>query len=111
MCLDVLRALKRESEGGELLSGLGRELAQWTGEKVQSIEPVGEFESEASARITVGKLAIRAAAAALAATAPPTIVDAFVRTRLLQPHAALYGADAIDPQTVEVLLERALPEG
>jgi putative acyl-CoA dehydrogenase len=111
MCLDVLRALKRESEAGELISGLGRELAQWTGEKVQSIEPANEFESEGSARITVGKLATLAAASALAATAPPAVVDAFVRTRLLQQHAALYGADGIDPRTAEVLLQRALPEG
>jgi putative acyl-CoA dehydrogenase len=111
MCLDVLRALKRESEAGELVSGLGREVAQWTGEKVRSIEPANEFESEAVARVTVGKLAALAAASALAATAPPAIVDAFVRTRLLAPHAALYGAGGIDSPTMHALLQRALPEG
>src|ERR1700678_578268 len=111
MCLDVLRALKRESEAGELVSGLGREVAQWTGEKVRSIEPANEFESEAVARVTVGKLAALAAASALAATAPPAIVDAFVRTRLLAPHAALYGAGGIDSPTIHALLQRALPEG
>src|ERR1700728_810679 len=56
MCLDVLRALKRESEAAELLCDLGREVAPWTGEKVRSIEPANDFESEAVARITVGKL-------------------------------------------------------
>jgi putative acyl-CoA dehydrogenase len=111
MCLDVLRALKRESEAGELLSGLGREVAQWTGEKVCSIEPANDLESEAVARITGGKLATLAAASALAATAPPAIVDAFVRTRLLAPHAALYGAGGIDSPTIHALLQRALPEG
>ena len=111
MCLDVLRALKRESEADELLSGLGREVAQWTGEKVRSIEPANELESEATARVTVGRLATLAAASALAATAPPAIVDAFIRTRLLAPHAALYGACGIDSPTIHALLQRALPEG
>jgi putative acyl-CoA dehydrogenase len=111
MCLDVLRALKRESEADELLSGLGREVAQWTGEKVRSIEPANELESEATARVTVGRLATLAAASALAATAPPAIVDAFIRTRLLAPHAALYGAGGIDSPTIHALLQRALPEG
>jgi putative acyl-CoA dehydrogenase len=111
MCLDVLRALKRESEADELLSGLGREVAQWTGEKVRSIEPANELESEATARVTVGRLATLAAASALAATAPPAIVDAFIRSRLLAPHAALYGAGGIASPTIHALLQRALPEG
>jgi putative acyl-CoA dehydrogenase len=111
MCLDVLRALKRESEADELLSGLAREVAQWTGEKVRSIEPANDLESEATARVTVGRLATLAAASALAATAPPAIVDAFIRTRLLGPHAALYGAGGIDSPTIHTLLQRALPEG
>ena len=110
MCLDVLRALRRDKEAGELLSDLAREAAQWTGERVPSIELTDEFASEATARITVGKLATLAAASALAATAPPAIVDAFMRTRLFAPHAALYGADGIDAVTAEVLLKRALPE-
>ncbi len=110
MCLDVLRALKRDAEAGELLSDLGRDAAQWMGERVLPIGPANEFESEASARVTVGRLATLAAASALAATAPSSVVDAFVRTRLVEPHAALYGADAIEPRTAEVLLRRALPE-
>jgi putative acyl-CoA dehydrogenase len=110
MCLDVLRALKRDTEAGELLSGLGRDAAQWMGERVLPIGPANEFESEAAARVTVGRLATLAAASALAATAPSSVVDAFVRTRLVEPHAALYGADGIEPRTVDVLLRRALPE-
>ena len=45
---------------------------------------MNEFASEASARVTVGKLAVLAAAAALRATAPPAVVDAFVQTRLVR---------------------------
>jgi hypothetical protein len=33
-----------------------------------------------------------------------------VQTRLVQPHSALYGADAINAPTAELLLQRALPE-
>ena len=81
------------------------------GAEATVFEPMNEFESEATARITVGKLATLAAASALEATAPPAVAEAFVRTRLLQPHAALYGADDIDARTADTLLERALPEG
>jgi putative acyl-CoA dehydrogenase len=69
-----------------------------------------DFASEAAARITVGKLATLAAAAALEATAPPAVAEASARTRLAQQHAALYGADRIEARTAETLLQRALPE-
>ncbi len=111
MCLDVLRALRRDKEASELLSDLTREAAQRMGERVPSIELTDEFANEATARSTVGKLATLAAASALAVTGPPAIVDAFMRTRLIAPHAALYGADGIEPGTADVLLQRALPEG
>jgi hypothetical protein len=78
---------------------------------VPSIELMDESANEATARSTVGKLATLAAASALAVTGPPAIVDAFMRTRLIAPHAALYGADGIDSETADVLLQRALPEG
>ena len=71
---------------------------------------MNEFASEATARVTVGKLAVLTAAAALRVTAPPAVVEAFVHTRLVRPHGALYGADAIEPETAELLLQRALPE-
>jgi putative acyl-CoA dehydrogenase len=111
MCLDVLRALRRDKEASELLSDLTREAAQRMGERVPSIELMDESANEATARSTVGKLATLAAASALAVTGPPAIVDAFMRTRLIAPHAALYGADGIDSETADVLLQRALPEG
>ena len=58
---------------------------------------------------TVGRLATLAAAAALKATAPAAVAEAFVRTRLARQHGALYGADGIDAATAELLLQRALP--
>jgi hypothetical protein len=72
---------------------------------------MNEIESEAKARIAVGKLATLAAATALEASAPPSVTEAFVRTRLARQHAALYGADDIAAATAETLLQRALPEG
>jgi putative acyl-CoA dehydrogenase len=110
MCLDVLRALRRDGEAGELLSELAREGAEWMGDDARLFGSMNEVESEATARVTVGKLATLAAASALAATAPPAIAEAFVGTRLVQPHSALYGADGVPARTAEHLLQRALPE-
>ena len=110
MCLDVLRALKRDKEAADLFGELGREASDLTSDRAALFAPMNEFASEATARVTVGKLAVLAAAAALRATAPPALVEAFVQTRLVQSHGALYGADAIEPQTAELLLQRALPE-
>jgi putative acyl-CoA dehydrogenase len=110
MCLDVLRALKRDKEAADLFGELARQVAPLTGPDKSLFEPANEFESEAAARITVGKLATFAATAALEATAPPAIVEGFARTRLVAQHAALYGADGIDARTAETLLTRALPE-
>jgi hypothetical protein len=106
----VLRALKRDQEAAEFFGDLARTASPLVGKEAEVFEPANEFASEAAARVTVGKLATLAAAAALEATAPPAVAEAFVRTRLLQQHAALYGADGIEAQTAETLLQRALPE-
>jgi putative acyl-CoA dehydrogenase len=110
MCLDVLRALKRDSEAADFLGQLARKAEPLIGKDADIFEPTNEFASEAAARITVGKLATLAAATALEATAPPAVTTAFVRTRVTQQHAALYGADAIEAHTADILLQRALPE-
>jgi putative acyl-CoA dehydrogenase len=110
MCLDVLRALKRDRESADVLSELSRAASQLTGEKVELLQGANEFESEAAARITVGRLAILATASALEASAPAPVVEAFVRTRLAKPHGALYGASGIDAGTAELILQRALPD-
>jgi putative acyl-CoA dehydrogenase len=110
MCLDVLRALKRDKEAADLLGELAREASPMSGTDAASLEATNEVASEAAARITVGKLAAMAAVGALETSAPPAVTEAFARTRLTQQHAALYGAGGIEPQTVESLLRRALPE-
>jgi putative acyl-CoA dehydrogenase len=110
MCLDVLRALKRDRESADVLSELSRSASQLTGEKVELVQGANEFETEAAARITVGKIAVLASASALEASAPAPVVEAFVRTRLVKPQGALYGASGIDARTAEMILQRALPE-
>ena len=110
MCLDVLRALKRDKEAADLFDELAREAAPVIGKDAAFLELTNEFESEAAARVTVGKLAAIAAAAALAASAPAAVVDAFVRTRLVRSRGPFYGADGIEAPTAGILLRRALPE-
>jgi putative acyl-CoA dehydrogenase len=105
MCLDVLRALKRQEEI-DLVTALSRDAsASISGDQLASWGA-----SEANARAMVEKLALLASAAALNASAPPVVADAFVRTRLMEPRGPLYGADGIEPATAEMLLQRALPE-
>ena len=82
MCLDVLRALRRDEEAAEFFADLARKSALLVGAASDLFAPMNDFESEAKARITVGKLATLAAASALEATAPPAVTEAFVRTRL-----------------------------
>jgi putative acyl-CoA dehydrogenase len=110
MCLDVLRALRRDPEATDLLAGLARKAAPLLGPGSELFPPMNELESEAKARIAVGRLATLAAASALEVTAPAAITEAFVRTRLERQHAALYGADDIGMPRAELLLQRALPE-
>jgi putative acyl-CoA dehydrogenase len=110
MCLDVLRALKRDREAVDIFDGMAREASAITGEKLERLEASNEFESEAAARITVGRLATLAGAAALRASAPPEVTETFLRTRLSKPHGALYGASGIDARSAELVLQRALPE-
>jgi len=110
MCLDVLRALKRDEEAGELIADLVSEASPLIGEKATIVEMTDEFTSEGAARTMVGRLATLAATAALAKTAPPDVADAFAQTRFFRSHAALYGADGIEPKTADMLLQRALPE-
>jgi putative acyl-CoA dehydrogenase len=110
MCLDVLRALRRDEDADELLIGMERAVLPLGDDDSARFDPRDEPTSEAAARGMVGRLAALAAAAALQETAPAVVADAFVRTRLRAPHAALYGADGIEADIGNVLLKRALPE-
>jgi putative acyl-CoA dehydrogenase len=105
MCLDVLRALKREEEGA-LLTALSR--AAGAAASVDAANPDSVIEG--SARAVVGRLALLASAAALKDSAPAAVATAYVRTRLEYPRGALYGAADIDATTADLLLQRALPE-
>jgi len=103
MCLDVLRALKGEEE-----HVLFRALAHDVG--LEERAPSSEQPNEALARETVERLALLASAAALRGSAPQSVVDQFVNTRLARSHGALYGAQDFDSASIDVLLQRALPE-
>ena len=106
MCLDVLRALRHEEEA-KLYESLSRSIAVPLPDgAAATIDSV----NEARAPALVGQLALMASAAELKASAPPAIVEAFARTRLVQRHGPLYGAHDIDAPTTELLLQRALPE-
>jgi putative acyl-CoA dehydrogenase len=110
MCLDVLRALRRDQESADLIAGLVSEASPLIGEKATILDMSEDLGSEGDARILVGKLVTLAATAALAKTAPPEVADAFAQTRFFRPHAALYGAGGIETRTADMLLRRALPE-
>jgi len=105
MCLDVLRALKQD-EDAALVAALARDAGTLAG-----LDTAGFCGAdEAAARETVGRLALVASAAALRASAPAAVADVFLRTRLASPHSLPYGAGRIDNATVEMLLQRVLPE-
>jgi putative acyl-CoA dehydrogenase len=113
MCLDVLRALARDGEAAQaVLAELARTGADLpgTGESARLIagtlaDPAGEARS----RRAVERLAVLAAAAALAEGAPPDVALAFARTRMAATRGATYGTADLDPSEVPRLLERALP--
>jgi putative acyl-CoA dehydrogenase len=105
MGLDVARALKGDDEA-RLVAALLRE-----GGAPAAVDPASlPATAEAGGREFVGRLAIAASAAALKASAPAAVAEAYARTRLAQGHGALYGAAALDSATMELLLQRALPE-
>jgi putative acyl-CoA dehydrogenase len=112
MCLDVLRAFARErGEAHDVLSALGRESGDLPGaaDALRTIADVlVRAEAEAHARAIVEGLAMLAATAALAASAP-RVAAIFARSRLVDPGGATYGTRALEPGETTLLLERALP--
>ena len=109
MCLDVLRALRRDEEAAELFASLTREASRLSGAMEAPFDRENAIASEAAAREMVRRLAGIAAAAVLNDSAPAAVPEAFVRTRVVRPRGALYGADGLEAATAELLLERALP--
>jgi putative acyl-CoA dehydrogenase len=113
MCLDVLRALAHE---GDAAAGVLDTLAGEAGD-LPGVRECAAFvraalagaEAEPMARAAVGRLAGLAAAAVLRASATPA-AELFARTRLHDPHEALFGTARLTANEVRMLLSRALPE-
>ncbi|MGJ4918207.1 acyl-CoA dehydrogenase family protein [Bradyrhizobium oligotrophicum] len=112
MCLDVLRALSRETEAAaHVLMHLKAETGGLPGaaEALAFIETsFRRSDSERVARLAVERLALLAAAAALNLVMPGH-AELFAATRLSAVHPSMYGAIDLDPSDIRTLLERALP--
>jgi putative acyl-CoA dehydrogenase len=114
MALDVLRAFARDGGVAQTtvteLAGDAQGL-RGVEEAVEMIAgTLSDRNSETNARAAVERLALLAATAALQTSVPPEIAAAFARARLSGARAATYGAAALDPGDIAVLLRRALPE-
>jgi putative acyl-CoA dehydrogenase len=112
MCLDVLRALSREADAAlAVLRDLTEETRGLSGaaEAVTFIaKAFSKPDSERAARLTVERLALLAATAALNAVSPRH-AELFAATRLAGNHASMYGAVDFANEDAKALLQRALP--
>jgi putative acyl-CoA dehydrogenase len=112
MCLDVLRALSREADAAlAVLRDLTEETRGLSGapEAVTFIaKAFGKPDSERVARLTVERLALLAATAALNAVSARH-AELFAATRLAGNHASMYGAVDFANEDAKALLQRALP--
>jgi len=113
MCLDVLRALSRE---GDAAADVMRALVEQTKGLPGVVEAVAfiaksfrQPDAERVARLSVEKLALVAAAAALNEISPKH-AEIFAATRLQADHGNLYGAVDLASDDIRGLLQRALPE-
>ncbi|PIK71947.1 DNA alkylation response protein, partial [Methylobacterium frigidaeris] len=110
MALDVLRAATRAPEEVVgLVADLADEAEGLPGVREAAADIVAALQApdaEARARFATGRLATLAAAAALAACAPPVIAEAYAATRLARERA-MYGANGVGAVT-EVVLGRVL---
>jgi putative acyl-CoA dehydrogenase len=107
MCLDVLRALKRPEEAALVTTLAGEAGVAASGDEAAKNLTA---TNEGHARALADRLVLMASAAALKASAPAPVADAFVQTRLRMTRAALYGQSRIDQATADMLLQRVLPE-
>jgi putative acyl-CoA dehydrogenase len=109
MCLDVLRAAEREADATRALLGrLGtnadlRAVVEGIGAQLRSAA------IESRARGVVERLALAAAADALAQSAPAYITEAFVRARIHGARGGMFGSADIDDENAARLLQRAVP--
>jgi putative acyl-CoA dehydrogenase len=111
MCLDVLRALSRETEAPGILQQLADVAAGLPGVASATAFIEKAFrrpDAEGAARLAVEKLALLAAVAALNAVSPRH-AELFAITRLVGNHGAMYGAVDLAHDDIGRLLDRALP--
>ncbi|HEY1092463.1 MAG TPA: acyl-CoA dehydrogenase family protein, partial [Burkholderiaceae bacterium] len=116
MCLDVLRALSRETEAAQALLADFAEAANGEPRLLAELKALAALLSgsadllEAQGRSLVSRLALLAQACELRRVAPQAVSEAFIATRF---GGSRWGAvvGCIDPQQIDVstLLERALP--
>jgi putative acyl-CoA dehydrogenase len=106
MGLDVLRVLRRE-DAIELIKILTRDvLAAAPGIRL----PALELDGEGATRVLIGRIAALAGAAALAASAPSAVTEAFIKARVVAGQGAIYGTGGIAPPIADQLLGRVLAE-
>src|SRR5215510_6250832 len=111
MCLDVMRALGREAdEARAVLTALARvDLPGMRDAAALVAATLAAPNGESHARAAVEQLALMAAAAALAESAPAPLADMFATTRLAQRRGATFGTSQLDSDAMSLLLMRALP--
>ena len=111
MCLDVMRALGREAdEARAVLTALARiDLPGMRDAAALVAATLAAPDGESHARAAVEQLALMAAAAALAESAPAPLADMFATTRLAQRRGATFGTSQFDSDAMSLLLMRALP--
>ncbi|MEN2427639.1 acyl-CoA dehydrogenase family protein [Chromobacterium vaccinii] len=118
MCLDVMRALRREPEAWQRLLD---ELAGLAGDDrrlraaladLQAMAALSAPELEALGRRFAQQLALTVQGSLLRACAPAAVADGFIASRLADGHWGRV-AGALDARAVDVgyLLERTLPVG
>lgn len=115
MCLDVLRAMAKESElVGTVLTELNR-LAADNGTLEKAIrELTGLFtrsprELETMARYLTERLILTVQACLLHAYSPAFVSEAFIKTRIDNPPAANFGAFDASGLDAEAILQRSFP--
>ena len=111
MALDLLRGAERDKEGVErVLAGLAKDVADLPGAPAALDRVRAGFadrDREVLARRTAETLAHLAAAAALKASAPPNVAEAFATQRFSGSGGRLYG-NPMAGSVVTTVLERSL---
>jgi putative acyl-CoA dehydrogenase len=112
MGLDVLRAFGRDVETARnVVADLARQAQALPG-AAQAATFIGDTLSSAraepNARAAVERLAQLAAAAALAASAPAQVAEAFARTRLAGAKGSSFGTSGLSEAEMRTMLDRVL---